>query len=116
MTVYELPRYLMNELKGMYLCETQESVSWGELIAADKIPDEVVFDYYEGFDFSPDDFATLDVSFNLDGMSVNEVIEILSALPKEFREWEFSCCGYNNFWVNVRGNEEEITVDTDKLS
>ena len=49
---------MLVELKGKYLCETQESVSWGELADADKtVSDEEVFSYYADVDFTEDDFG-----------------------------------------------------------
>ena len=58
MKVNNLSRKMIVELKGKYLCETQESVSWGEIADADKIvSDEEVFSYYADDDFTEDDFG-----------------------------------------------------------
>ena len=57
MTVYELPKICLSELKAYYLCEKNENVSWGELAEADNIPDEVIFDYYGDVYFVPEDFS-----------------------------------------------------------
>ncbi len=58
MKVNNLSRKMIVELKGKYLCETQESVSWGEIADADKIvSDEEVFSYYADVDFTEDDFG-----------------------------------------------------------
>lgn len=58
MKVNNLSRKMLVELKGKYLCETQESVSWGEIADADKIvSDEEVFSYYADVDFTEDDFG-----------------------------------------------------------
>ena len=58
MKVNNLSRKMIVELKGKYLCETQEFVSWSELADADKIvSDEEVFSYYADVDFTEDDFG-----------------------------------------------------------
>lgn len=58
MNTHELNRDQMTELKGNYLCETQENVSWGELADADEIvSDQTIHEYYAGTDFSDDDFC-----------------------------------------------------------
>ena len=58
MKVNNLSRIMLVELKEKYLCETQESVSWGELADADKtVSDEEVFSYYADVDFTEDDFG-----------------------------------------------------------
>ena len=58
MKVNNLSRIMLVELKGKYLFETQESVSWGELADADKtVSDEEVFAYYADVDFTEDDFG-----------------------------------------------------------
>lgn len=63
MKVTELNREQLVCLKQQYLCDWYDSFpfengpSYQELADADKeIPDELVFDYFEGFDFVPDDF------------------------------------------------------------
>lgn len=57
MSVKELNRCQLEQLKQNYLCATQESVSWGELADADEIvSDEQVFNEYEGTVFVPEDF------------------------------------------------------------
>lgn len=57
MTVKELNRDQMIQLKQDYLCETRGDVSYGELADADEIvSDEQMFDYYGGIDFVEDDF------------------------------------------------------------
>lgn len=56
MTTHELCKEQMNELKGKYQCEVNEFVSYGELANAMEIPDKVIHDYYEGTDFTDDDF------------------------------------------------------------
>ena len=62
MTVYELDRDQLTELKQNYytqlLDERGESPSYGELADIDDyVSDEEIFDEYAGTDFVPDDFA-----------------------------------------------------------
>ena len=65
MKVHELTRDQLVELKQRYLCDWYDSYpfdhngpSYQELADADTIiPDDLVFDYFDGFDFVPDDFA-----------------------------------------------------------
>lgn len=64
MTVKELNREQLNELKQNYAtqltdCGEDEEVfgiSYGELIEAENIPDEVIFNHYDGISFTDDDF------------------------------------------------------------
>jgi len=57
MTVKELNRDQMVQLKQDYLVEIRGDVSYGELADADSIvTDEQMFDYYSGVNFVPDDF------------------------------------------------------------
>ena len=61
MTVRELNRDQLTELKGrMVSDEIYESEgrtpSWGELAEAESVPDERVFEKYEGTEFAPGDF------------------------------------------------------------
>ena len=57
MTVKELNRDQMVQLKQDYLVETRGDVSYGELADADNlVTDAQMFDYYGGIDFVPDDF------------------------------------------------------------
>lgn len=78
MNVHELSRDEMRELKERYLIELADSgqyaevlgvdwdaPSWGELAGADEIvPDDVIFEQYEGIDFVPDDFFCNRMSVN----------------------------------------------------
>ena len=58
MTTHELNRDQMTELKGHYLCETQDRVSYGELAAADElVSDQTIHEYYAGTCFVDDDFT-----------------------------------------------------------
>ena len=57
MSVYELSKNQLIELKQNYLCEVQKNVSYGELCDADNIvSDEEVFQVYSCTDFSLEDF------------------------------------------------------------
>ena len=57
MSVYELSKNQLIELKQNYLCEVQENVSYGELCDADNIvSDEEIFQVYSCMDFSSEDF------------------------------------------------------------
>lgn len=58
MSVRELNRSQLVQLKQDYLCKTQERVFWSELAEADDlVSDEVIFSEYAGFCFSEDDFV-----------------------------------------------------------
>ncbi len=57
-SVSELSRDELIELKQAYLCETQYSVSWGELVYADEIVDDtIILDYYGDISFVCEDFC-----------------------------------------------------------
>lgn len=60
MTVNDLNREQLNELKETYvaqLAETdQEVIGYEGLASTTEIPDEVIFNHYEGIIFSEDDF------------------------------------------------------------
>ena len=57
MSVYELSKNQLIELKQNYLCEVQKNVSYGELCDADNIvSDEEIFQVYSCMDFSSEDF------------------------------------------------------------
>ena len=57
MSVYELSKNQLIELKQNYLCEVQKNVSYGELCDADNIiSDEEIFQAYGCTDFSSEDF------------------------------------------------------------
>lgn len=57
MTVKELNRDQMVQLKQDYLVEIRGDVSYGDLADADKlVTDAQMFDYYGGIDFVPEDF------------------------------------------------------------
>ena len=59
--VQDLTRDELDELKQNYVCEVNEGAGtltyWSDSTeAADTIPDEVLFEYYAGTNFSEDDF------------------------------------------------------------
>ena len=60
MNVYELSQHQLNQLKQMYVFEkasvNNDSLSWGEIIDAIDIPNEVIFNHFKGINFSKDDF------------------------------------------------------------
>ena len=57
MSVYELSKNQLIELKQNYLCEVQKNISYGELCDADNIiSDEEIFQTYSCTDFSSEDF------------------------------------------------------------
>lgn len=57
MNVYELNLTEMEELKQVYLFETTAGpLSWGDIAAANEIPDETIFDHYAGTVFVKGDF------------------------------------------------------------
>ena len=59
MSVYELSKNQLIELKQNYLCEVQKNVSYGELCDVDNIiSDEEVFNEYGNVNFSKDDFLS----------------------------------------------------------
>ena len=59
MTVYDLNREQLNELKEIYatqLAETdQEVIGYEGLASATEIPDELIFNHYKGIIFSDED-------------------------------------------------------------
>jgi hypothetical protein len=59
MNAHELNREQLTELKQAYMMDTVDAPSYGELAAADElIPDEVIFERYEGTDFVEEDFRS----------------------------------------------------------
>lgn len=60
MTVHELTRSQLSELKQAYLCELFQNPSWGDLADAEDVPDDVIFEHYSGIEFVPDDFSPYD--------------------------------------------------------
>ena len=63
MTVSELNRNQMIELKQSYLCQHYDecedrSPSYGELAAADElVSDKIIYENYGGYEFSEDEFC-----------------------------------------------------------
>lgn len=63
MTIYELSRDQLTELKQRMVDDEiyekeGRGASYSELANAESIPDEKVFEKYEGVEFSNDDFCT----------------------------------------------------------
>lgn len=59
MTVYELAKDQMLELKQSYLCERDENISYDKLLDADIIiSDQKIFSEYGNVEFSKDDFLS----------------------------------------------------------
>lgn len=59
MTVYDLNREQLNELKQSYSAQLEDcgdGNSYYDLIKAEDIPDEIIFNHYDGIIFSDDDF------------------------------------------------------------
>lgn len=56
MNVRELNRQQLDELKQIYICETMENPSWGDLVDSTEIEDEVIYNRYDGICFVDDDF------------------------------------------------------------
>lgn len=70
MNVRDLSREQLAELKGNYLCRLADEGTFAEVLDVDYdepsmgdmenadsiVPDDVIFDEYEGTDFVPDDF------------------------------------------------------------
>lgn len=57
MTVHELTRDQLNELKQHYICDESYHVSMNDIANADiLISDEEIFDEYDGIEFTEDDF------------------------------------------------------------
>lgn len=90
MTVWQLNRDQMDELKTNYVCELAkargETPSWGEMAdAPDIISDDEIYEIYADISFSPDDFAYSYTSaengdyspsnpWNAPGMSISDFI------------------------------------------
>jgi hypothetical protein len=57
MTVRELNKDQLEELKQNYVFETMENPSYGDLAESYSIADEVIYNYYDGVYFVNDDFC-----------------------------------------------------------
>lgn len=57
-TVYELSREELDELKEAYIIQLNEDggTSYGELLAAHEMPDDIILEHYAGIGFVDDDF------------------------------------------------------------
>ena len=49
------PEQLM-ELKQAYVCETVKDPSWGDLVDANDVSDEIIFEHFAGIEFFDGDF------------------------------------------------------------
>ena len=61
MNVTELNKEQLNELKNSYFYNTVDEEDYpgeilGDIQTPDDIPDDVIFNYYDGFTFTTDDF------------------------------------------------------------
>lgn len=56
MTVRDLSRDQLDELKQVYVTEMTGNPSYMELADASNIPDGVIYRHYDGVHFVPDDF------------------------------------------------------------
>lgn len=62
-TVHDLTREQLNELKQAYVCQLYEdrdvleSPSYDEMADSQQIPDDVIFEHYDGISFTDDDFS-----------------------------------------------------------
>ena len=58
MTIRELNKEQLEQVKQHYYCENNEQVSWGELVYIDDlVSDKEIFDAYENVCFTEDDFG-----------------------------------------------------------
>ena len=56
MTVRELNQDQLNELKVRYVFDHEDSPSWNEIVLAEHIPNEVIFEEYGHIEFVEEDF------------------------------------------------------------
>lgn len=56
MKVTDLNRNELDELKQAYANERNDNISYGELADALDISDDVIFDHFDGIEFTEDDF------------------------------------------------------------
>lgn len=71
MNVRELNREQLNELKQAYVADMVENPSWGELADSENIPDEIIYTYYEGVHFVPEDFSCVIARWTENGRCSN---------------------------------------------
>lgn len=57
MTVRELTRDQLDQLKQAYICELMADPSWGDLTDAQDLPNDIIFEHYDGIEFVDDDFT-----------------------------------------------------------
>ena len=99
MTVHELNRDQLIELKQHYLTETQDSVGYSDLMDADDlVPDSVVYGYYAGYSFSPDDFFS---SAGEDEEEDNYIYQIHKRVGSPARGWKEGIIeGFGSIYYN----------------
>lgn len=56
-TVRELTRDQLAQLKQAYICELLADPSWGDLADAQDLPNDIIFEHYDGIEFVDDDFT-----------------------------------------------------------
>lgn len=109
MTVYDLNRDQLEELKQHILCERYdergETPSWGELADVDDIiSDEEVYEEYGGTYFSPDDFSSSagEELFSLDLGSCTgsrvEIAETLHDIANRINDGSYGGISYSTDW------------------
>lgn len=49
------------------------------------------------------------------GLTVQEVVAILAALPQKQQKWVFTCCGSEEFWIHQLADEEAVTMDAEEF-
>ena len=98
MTVYDLNRDQLTELKQHYYAEkTGEDLSYEELAFIDDyVSDREVLDYYSGTAFTPDDFFCSaddeDVYYNLDisdAMLIDDIPEALREIASAIEDGSY---------------------------
>ena len=60
MSVYDLNRRQLEQLKCSFYCQNNENVSWGEFVAINElVSDDDIISEYSGVYFSEDDFLSM---------------------------------------------------------
>jgi len=54
-------------------------------------------------------------TIRMTGMTVKQLIEMLTSLSTECQEWEISCCGCSDFWLHLCGAEKTVVLDTEEI-
>lgn len=82
MNVKELNRDQLIILKQNYLCNTQDKTYWSDLADADElVPDKIIFERYDGYDFVPEDFPNISSASNDKG--IEELWEEFEDVPMD---------------------------------